>query len=104
MSAAIRSSAVGPSGRARPGCRVAVLAGEEYESTPSLEQKNTAKALLADPDIHLVYGHHAHVVQPMENINGRWAIYGLGNNIAAQLGSAPGVCWCECGHGGGVGD
>lgn len=70
---------------------VAMHAGEEYESTPSLEQKNTAKALLADPDIDLVYGHHAHVVQPMEKINGKWAIYGLGNDIAAQLGSAPGV-------------
>jgi hypothetical protein len=70
---------------------VAMHAGEEYESTPSLEQKDTAKALLADPDIDLVYGHHAHVVQPMEKINGKWAIYGLGNNIAAQLGSAPGV-------------
>lgn len=70
---------------------VAVHAGQEYESTPSLEQKNTAKALLADPDIDLVYGHHAHVVQPMETINGKWAIYGLGNNVAAQLGSAPGV-------------
>ncbi len=66
-------------------------AGGEYESTPNLEQKTTAKALLADPDIDLVYGHHAHVVQPMEKINGKWAIYGLGNNIAAQLGSAPGV-------------
>lgn len=70
---------------------VAMHAGEEYESTPNLEQKNTAKVLLADPDIDLVYGHHAHVVQPMEKINGKWAIYGLGNNIAAQLGSAPGV-------------
>ncbi|MGS0684878.1 CapA family protein [Nakamurella sp. GG22] len=48
-------------------------------------------ARLADPDIDLVYGHHAHVVQPMEKINGGWAIYGLGNNIAAQLGSAPGM-------------
>ena len=27
----------------------------------------------------------------MEKINGKWAIYGLGNDIAAQLGSAPGV-------------
>ena len=70
---------------------VAMHAGGEYESTPNLEQKTTAKALLADPDIDLVYGHHAHVVQPMEKINGKWAIYGLGNNIAAQLGSAPGV-------------
>ncbi len=70
---------------------VAMHAGEEYQSTPNLEQKNAAKALLADPDVDLIYGHHAHVVQPMEKINGKWAIYGLGNNIAAQLNSAPGV-------------
>jgi len=63
---------------------VAMHAGEEYESTPNAEQKNAAKTLLADPDIDLVYGHHVHVVQPMEKINGKWAIYGLGNNIAAQ--------------------
>lgn len=70
---------------------VAMHAGDEYESTPNLQQKTVAKALLADPNIDLVYGHHAHVVQPIEKINGKWVIYGLGNNIAAQLGSAPGV-------------
>jgi len=63
---------------------VAMHAGEEYESTPNAEQKNAAKTLLADPDIDLVYGHHVHVVQPMEKVHGKWAIYGLGNNIAAQ--------------------
>ncbi len=63
---------------------VAVHAGEEYETMPNLQQKNAAKTLLADPNIDLVYGHHAHVVQPMEKINGKWAVYGLGNNIAAQ--------------------
>lgn len=63
---------------------VAMHAGNEYESTPSAQQKTAAKTLLADPNIDLVYGHHAHVVQPMEKINGKWAIYGLGNNIAAQ--------------------
>jgi len=63
---------------------VAMHAGEEYQSTPNDEQTNAAKTLLADPDIDLLYGHHVHVVQPMEKINGKWAIYGLGNNIAAQ--------------------
>ncbi|HEY4994468.1 MAG TPA: CapA family protein [Nakamurella sp.] len=63
---------------------VAMHAGDEYQTTPSDQQKSTAKTLLADPNIDLVYGHHAHVVQPMEKINGKWAIYGLGNNIAAQ--------------------
>lgn len=70
---------------------VAMHAGEEYEPTPNQEQKAAAKALLADPGIDLVYGHHAHVVQPMEKINGKWAVYGLGNDVAAQLDSAPGV-------------
>ncbi|WP_395726876.1 CapA family protein [Nakamurella sp.] len=63
---------------------VAMHGGEEYDSTPNAQQKAAAKALLASPDVDLVYGHHAHVVQPMEKIDGKWAIYGLGNNIAAQ--------------------
>ncbi len=63
---------------------VALHAGEEYQPMPNAQQKNAAKALLADPNIDLVYGHHAHVVQTMEKINGKWAIYGVGNNIAAQ--------------------
>ena len=63
---------------------VALHAGEEYQPMPNAQQKQAAKKLLADPNIDLVYGHHAHVVQTMEKINGKWAIYGLGNNIAAQ--------------------
>ncbi len=63
---------------------VAMHAGDEYDGTPNAQQKAAAKKLLADPAIDLVYGHHAHVVQPMEKINGKWAIYGLGNDIAAQ--------------------
>ena len=63
---------------------VALHAGDEYQSTPNMEQKNAAEALLADPDIDLVYGHHARVVQPMEAINGKWAIYSLANDVAAQ--------------------
>ena len=39
-------------------------------------------ALLASPDIDLVLGHHAHVVQPFEQIGGEWVAYGLGNFVA----------------------
>ena len=39
-------------------------------------------ALLASPDIDLVIGHHAHVVQPFEKIGGKWVAYGLGNFVA----------------------
>jgi poly-gamma-glutamate capsule biosynthesis protein CapA/YwtB (metallophosphatase superfamily) len=29
-----------------------------------------------------VLGHHAHVVQPFERIDGEWVAYGLGNSLA----------------------
>ena len=63
---------------------VAVHAGTEYDTEPNSDQRQTAHDLLSSPDIDLVYGHHAHVVQPLEQINGKWVIYGLGNNIAAH--------------------
>jgi poly-gamma-glutamate capsule biosynthesis protein CapA/YwtB (metallophosphatase superfamily) len=63
---------------------VAVHAGTEYDTEPNGDQVAAARTLLASPDIDLVYGHHAHVVQPLQQINGKWVIYGLGNNIAAQ--------------------
>jgi hypothetical protein len=31
-----------------------------------------------------VYGHHAHVVQPVERVHGKWVVYGLGNTVAAH--------------------
>ncbi len=63
---------------------VAIHAGTEYETEPNQDQQNAAATLLASPDVDLVYGHHAHVVQPLRKINGKWVVYGLGNNIAAQ--------------------
>jgi len=63
---------------------VAIHAGTEYETEPSSEQVAAAETLLADPAIDLVYGHHAHVVQPLQKIDGKWVIYGLGNMIASH--------------------
>jgi poly-gamma-glutamate capsule biosynthesis protein CapA/YwtB (metallophosphatase superfamily) len=56
----------------------------EYQPDPSPAQTAIAAALLASPDVDLVLGHHAHVVQPFERINGKWVAYGLGNHIAQQ--------------------
>jgi poly-gamma-glutamate capsule biosynthesis protein CapA/YwtB (metallophosphatase superfamily) len=50
----------------------------EYESDPGPTQTAIAGTLLASPDVDLVLGHHAHVVQPFERINGKWVAYGLG--------------------------
>ncbi len=56
----------------------------EYTADPSSAQVAIAEALLTSPDVDLVLGHHAHVVQPFERINGKWVVYGLGNHIAQQ--------------------
>jgi poly-gamma-glutamate synthesis protein (capsule biosynthesis protein) len=72
---------------------VAVHAGTEYDTDPNTDQVDAARTLLASPDIDLVYGHHAHVVQPLQKIDGKWVIYGLGNNIAAQETPVDGTHW-----------
>ncbi|MGH4013803.1 MAG: CapA family protein [Pseudonocardiaceae bacterium] len=57
---------------------------EEYVHDPTPAQVELVTALLTSPDIDLVLGHHGHVVQPFERINGKWAAYGLGNHVAEQ--------------------
>ncbi|MGY1856279.1 CapA family protein [Modestobacter sp. SYSU DS0290] len=54
----------------------------EYDSAPLPAQEEAVRTLLASPDVDLVLGHHAHVVQPFEQIDGEWAAYGLGNHLA----------------------
>ncbi|WP_218123495.1 CapA family protein [Quadrisphaera sp. DSM 44207] len=69
------------------GAEVVVLAlhwGEEYEQEPSAQQLQLAPRLLASPDVDLLLGHHAHVVQPVEQVGGEWVAYGLGNLLAAH--------------------
>ena len=54
----------------------------EYDNDPTPAQEEAVRALLASPDIDLVLGHHAHVVQPFLQVDGEWAALGLGNHIA----------------------
>jgi poly-gamma-glutamate capsule biosynthesis protein CapA/YwtB (metallophosphatase superfamily) len=54
----------------------------EYDHEPTAAQEEAVRALLASPDVDLVLGHHAHVVQPMARIGGKWVAYGLGNALA----------------------
>jgi poly-gamma-glutamate synthesis protein (capsule biosynthesis protein) len=58
--------------------------GTEYSSKINDQQHEVAPQLLADSNIDLLLGHHAHVVQPMEQHHGKWVAYGLGNLIAAH--------------------
>jgi poly-gamma-glutamate capsule biosynthesis protein CapA/YwtB (metallophosphatase superfamily) len=56
--------------------------GNEDQHEPTAEQRQIADALLADPAVDLIVGHHAHVVQPFEKLHGKWVAYGLGNQVA----------------------
>lgn len=55
---------------------------QEYDNDPTPTQVAAVRTLLASPDVDLVLGHHAHVVQPFERIGDEWAAYGLGNHLA----------------------
>lgn len=56
--------------------------GEQYIHGLNKLQRDLAPVLAASPDIDLIIGHHAHVVQPIEKIGDTWVVYGLGNLLA----------------------
>ncbi|NKX54092.1 CapA family protein [Arthrobacter mobilis] len=62
----------------------AVHAGDEYASTPNVQQQQVARALADSGEFDLVYGHHSHSVQPIEKYRDTWIVYGLGNTLAAH--------------------
>ena len=67
------------------GAEVVVVAlhwGDEYDPTPTVAQRTLGPALVRSPDIDLVLGHHTHVVQPVEHVDGEWVVYGMGNLVA----------------------
>jgi poly-gamma-glutamate synthesis protein (capsule biosynthesis protein) len=64
---------------------VSVHAGTEQVQAPSSYQKQVDAEIMQSPDVDLIVGAHAHVVQPLKRLDdGRWIIYGLGNFLAQQ--------------------
>jgi len=56
--------------------------GTEYDHLPNADQVALADALTESPNVDLVLGEHAHVVQPITKVNGKWVVYGFGNMVA----------------------
>ncbi|MEQ1873118.1 MAG: CapA family protein [Ilumatobacteraceae bacterium] len=56
--------------------------GTEGISRPSPFQREVAEPLTASGVIDLIVGHHAHVVQPIEQVNGVWTVFGMGNFLS----------------------
>lgn len=65
--------------------------GEEYTATPNAYQKEIVQAL-ADEGVHIIIGHHPHVLQPTAWVEGKggnrtFVAYSLGNFLSGQRGS-----------------
>jgi poly-gamma-glutamate capsule biosynthesis protein CapA/YwtB (metallophosphatase superfamily) len=69
----------------RAGADIVVLSmhwGVEYDHDPSAEQAGQADRLLASPDIDVILGDHAHVVQPFQKLHGKWVAYCMGDQVS----------------------
>jgi poly-gamma-glutamate capsule biosynthesis protein CapA/YwtB (metallophosphatase superfamily) len=58
--------------------------GAEYVHRPTSEQRALARRLLRRGGIDLIVGQHAHVVQPIGRVRGRFVVYGEGNLLSGQ--------------------
>jgi poly-gamma-glutamate synthesis protein (capsule biosynthesis protein) len=56
--------------------------GNEMSHQLNSQQVSVADALTKSGYVDLIVGHHAHVVQPIEKVNGVWVIYGMGNVLS----------------------
>ena len=66
---------------AREQCDIVIASmhwGQEYHYTPENAQKKLGRQLI-DAGADLVIGHHPHVIQGIEQYNGKYIIYSLGN-------------------------
>lgn len=69
--------------------------GIEYQTKPSVDQKNLAK-FFADMEVDLVLGSHPHAIEPVEWVEGikgnkTLVFYSLGNFVNATSGTGEGV-------------
>ncbi|WP_318196808.1 CapA family protein [Streptomyces sp. MCL20-2] len=67
------------------GAEVVLLSlhwGLEHYNEPSVPQLDMARRITEETGVDLVIGHHAHVVQPIQKVNGTWVAYSLGNQVA----------------------
>jgi poly-gamma-glutamate capsule biosynthesis protein CapA/YwtB (metallophosphatase superfamily) len=71
----------------RRGAQVVIVNvhwGTEFQTSPSVFQLDTARALTTDPDITAIVGQHAHVVQPITRVNGKLVVFGEGQLLSNQ--------------------
>lgn len=77
---------VADAARARADGAEAVIVSLHWGATaaaqPTSYQRTVAEAITASGMIDLIVGHHAHVLQPITQVNGVWVVWGLGNLLS----------------------
>jgi Bacterial capsule synthesis protein PGA_cap len=71
----------------RAGARVVVVNmhwGTEYRHALDGQQRRLAARLMRSRAITALVGQHAHVVQPIRRVRGRWVVFGAGNLLSNQ--------------------
>jgi poly-gamma-glutamate synthesis protein (capsule biosynthesis protein) len=63
--------------------------GNEGSNAVTAAQRQVAEAVTASGAVDVIVGHHSHVVQPIEQVNGRWVVFGLGNFLTGMGASSP---------------
>ena len=58
--------------------------GVEYRRSITDAQRRVAEAITASGEVDLISGSHAHVLQPIKQVNGKWVFFGLGNHLSTQ--------------------
>ena len=61
---------------------VSIHWGTETVTAINEQQRKVANAISASGVVDLIIGHHAHVVQKIEQVNGVWTVFGLGNVLS----------------------
>lgn len=56
--------------------------GAETVAAITSTQRRQAEEITASGLVDLIVGHHTHVVQPIEQVNGVWTVFGMGNVLS----------------------
>ena len=71
----------------RAGAQVVIVNmhwGTEYSHQPDAEQRRIAERVMRSRAVTAIVGQHAHVVQPIRRVRGRWVVFGEGNLLSNQ--------------------
>ena len=69
------------------GVKVAIVS----QTMPDRQQQRFAEQVTASGEVDVIFGQHAHWVQPVDIVNGVWVVYGTGNLMALQESGRPGT-------------